>query len=139
MEDPNAFIGRTVIPTESEITAALGSTSELWKQLVDWFTRQGVSDREWKSISPKYGWAVRLKLKKRTIVYLGPCSGSFRVSFVLGDRAVAAAQQSDLSKNTLKLLDEAPRYAEGTGLRLMVRTAKDLASVRKLALIKLAN
>ena len=37
-------------------------------------------------------------------------------------------------KATLKLLDEAPRYPEGTGLRLMVKTAKDLAAIRKLAL-----
>jgi hypothetical protein len=52
---------------------------------------------------------------------------------------VAAARQSDLSKTTLKLLDEAPRYAEGTGVRLIVKATKDLASVRKLAAIKLAN
>jgi hypothetical protein len=39
----------------------------------------------------------------------------------------------------LKLLDEAPRYAEGTGLRLMVKGPKDLAAIRKLALVKLAN
>lgn len=80
-----------------------------------------------------------LKLKKRIIASLGPCDGCFRVAFVLGDRAVAAAKQSDLPKSTLKLLDEAPRYTEGTGLRLMVKAKKDLASVRKLALIKLAN
>jgi hypothetical protein len=39
----------------------------------------------------------------------------------------------------LKLLDEAPHYAEGTGLRLVVKAAKDLAAIQKLALIKLAN
>jgi hypothetical protein len=80
-----------------------------------------------------------MKLKKRTIVYLGPCDGCFRVAFVLGDRAVAAARKSDLSKSALKLLDEAPRYAEGTGVRLMVKASEDLADVRRLAIIKLAN
>jgi hypothetical protein len=44
-----------------------------------------------------------------------------------------------LSKTTFKLLDEAPRYPEGTGLRLMVKARKDLAAIRKLALIKRAN
>jgi hypothetical protein len=139
METPNAFIGKTSLPTTKEIVTALGSTADLWKQLVDWFAEQGVAEEEWKSSSPKYGWSLRLKLKKRTIVYLGPCAGSFRVAFVLGDRAVAAARQSGLAKSTLKLLDEAPRYAEGTGVRLMVKAPKDLAAIRKLALIKLAN
>jgi hypothetical protein len=139
MEFPNAFIGKTSLPTAKEIATALGATATLWKQLVDWLAEQGVAEEEWKSGSVKYGWSLRLKLKKRTIVYLGPCAGCFRVAFVLGDRAVAAARQSGLSKSTLHLLDEAPRYAEGTGLRLMVKAPKDLAAIRKLALIKLAN
>jgi hypothetical protein len=139
METPNAFIGKTTKPTEAEIAAALGATAALWKQLVGWMAEQGVAESEWNSYSPKAGWALRLKVKKRNIVYLGPCDGCFRAAFVLGDRAVAAAWKSDLAKGTLKLLDEAPRYAEGTGVRLMVKTAKDLAAIRKLALIKMAN
>jgi hypothetical protein len=139
METPNAFVGRTTLPTPEEVAASLGSSAELWNQLIDWFADQQVATHVWQSVSPKHGWALRLKLKKRTIVYLGPCNGCFRVSFVFGDRAVAAAHKADLSKSTLKLLDEAPRYAEGTGLRLMVKAPKDLADIRKLALIKLAN
>ena len=87
----------------------------------------------------KYGWALRPALKKRTILYLGPCDGCFRVSFVLGDKAVIAARASDLPKSLLKVISEARRYAEGTGVRLMIRKPEDLASVRKLVQIKLAN
>ena len=139
METPNAFIGKTTKPTEAEVAAALSSTAALWKQLVDWMAEQGVGESEWKSSGLKYGWSLRLKVKKRNIVYLGPCAGCFRVAFALGDKAVAAAQKGDLSKSTLKILDEAPRYAEGTGVKLMVKVAKDLAAIRKLALIKMAN
>ncbi|MGA3372515.1 MAG: DUF3788 domain-containing protein [Terracidiphilus sp.] len=139
METPNAFIGKTTLPTPEEVLAALGSTAEEWRQLVDWLAEQGVADQEWKSSSAKYGWSLRLKRKKRTILYLGPCDGCFRVAFVLGDKAVAAARQSGLPKAVLQLLNEAPRYPEGTGLRLLVKGPKDLAANRKLALIKLAN
>jgi hypothetical protein len=139
METPNAFVGRTTLPTSKEVAMGLGASAGLWKQLVDWLAEQGVAEQEWKSVSAKYGWALRLKLKKRTIVYLGPCDGCFRVAFVLGDKAVAAARTSELSKSTLKLIEEAPRYAEGTGVRLVVKTPRDLAAIRKLALIKLAN
>jgi len=139
MEIPNAFIGRTTLPTADEVSAALGASAEAWKQLVDWLVEQGVAEQEWKSYSPKAGWSVRLKVKKRNILYLSPCAGCFRVAFAFGDKAVAAARQADLSKSTLKLLDEAPRYPEGTGLRLTVKSQKDLAAIRKLTLIKLAN
>jgi hypothetical protein len=139
METPNAFIGKTKAPSEAEVAAVLGSTAALWKQLVSRMAEQGVGESEWNSYSPKAGWALKLKQKKRTIVYLSPCEGCFRASFALGDKAVAAARKSDLPKSTLKVIDEAPRYAEGTGVRLMVKTQKDLAAIKKLALIKMAN
>jgi hypothetical protein len=140
MDLPNAFIGKTAQPTPDEVSAALGVTSTLWSDLLDWFSKEkSVGVREWKSSSPKYGWSLLLKLKKRTIVYLGPCDGCFRVSFVLGDRALAATRTSTLSKPILKILAGAPHYAEGTGVRLIVKSAKDLPAIHKLAQIKLAN
>jgi hypothetical protein len=137
---PNAFIGRGEKPAPKEIAAALGSAAQAWEQLVSWLAEEhGVTGQEWKSISPKYGWSLRLKLKKRTIVHMSPCDGCFRVAFIVGDRAVKAAKESDLPKNVLKLIADAPRYAEGTGIRLLVRSERDLAPIRKLAVIKLAN
>jgi hypothetical protein len=140
MEAPNAFIGQAAQPTASQIDAALGDCAETWKQLTDWLiTAHGIDDLEWKSISPKYGWALRMKLKKRTIVYLGPCRDCFRASFVLGDKAVAVARQASLPKSVLTALDEARRYAEGTGLQLIVHRDSDLPAIQKLVEIKLAN
>ena len=139
MENPNAFIGKTKLPTIEEVNAALGPAAKVWHELVDWFAGQKVVDQEWNSYSPKAGWALRLKVKKRNIIYLSPCAGCFRVAFIFGDKTMAAARQASLSKSTLKLLDEAPRYPEGTGLRLTVKSSKDLVAIRKLALIKLAN
>jgi len=86
-----------------------------------------------------YGWSLRLKLKKRTIVHLSPRDGRFRVALILADRAVKAARQNDLLKPVLKLIHDAPHYAEGTVVRLEVKKSGDLAAIGKLALIKLAS
>jgi hypothetical protein len=140
MDIPNAFIGKPDRPTVDEVYAALGSSANVWKQLVDELAQEhDVNLQEWKSISPKYGWSLRLKLKKRTIVHLSPCNGCFRVLFILGDRAVKAARQGNLSKSVVQMIEDAPRYTEGTGVRLMVNGAKDLDPIRKLVAIKLAN
>jgi hypothetical protein len=137
---PNAFVGKTEKPTPADLAAALGPLAPVWDQLITSLaTEYGVSDQEWSSFSPKYGWSLKLRFKKRTILYLGPCAGCFRVSFVLGDRALAAARESKLSASVLKLLEGAPRYPEGTGLRLLIKSASDVPSVRKLTQIKLAN
>jgi hypothetical protein len=140
MEASNAFIGQTTQPATSQIAAALGDGADLWQQLIEWLiTEQGIDQQEWKSLSPKYGWTLRMKLKKRTVVYLGPCHGCFRASFVFGDKAVAAARQTSLPKTVLTALDEAQHYAEGTGLQLIVHRASDLPAIQKLVKIKLEN
>ncbi|MGA2673653.1 MAG: DUF3788 domain-containing protein [Terracidiphilus sp.] len=139
MDIPNAFIGKAAQPTPEELSAALGPAADVWNQFLDRMAEQGVAEQEWASSSPKYGWSLLLEVKKRRIVYLSPCAGCFRTSFVLGDRAVAAALASDLPNAVLQTIQKAPRYGEGTGIRLMVKAAKDLPAICKLALIKLAN
>lgn len=126
-------------PSGAEVAAALGSAARAWDELLAWLNGQKIDCQEWKSISPKYGWSLRPAVKKRTVLHLSPCEGSFRVVFILGDRAVAAAKESDLPAALRKEIAEAGRYAEGTGVRLTVRGPGDLPAVRKLVGIKLAN
>jgi hypothetical protein len=136
---PNAFIGRKTQPSAKDLAVTLGDSLDAWKDLVGWLKTKGISTKEWYSFSPKFGWALRPKLKSRNILYMGPCANCFRVSLVLGDGAVAAARASDLPKAVLKEIARARRYAEGTGIRLLVKTAEDLAPVRTLVEIKLQN
>lgn len=139
MDFPNAFIGKKTQPSAKDLAATLGDSMGVWKELITWLTAKGISCKEWHSVSPRYGWALRPKLKSRNILYMSPCAGCFRVSLVLGDRAVAAALASDLPKAVLKEIATARRYAEGTGVRLLVKSAEDLAPVRTLVEIKLQH
>ena len=61
------------------------------------------------------------------------------VAFVLGERAVDAAHRSSLSSAILDSIDAARPYAEGRGVRVEVRTRKDLADITTLAAVKMAN
>jgi hypothetical protein len=140
MDAPNAFVGKSEIPTAADICAALGSSAKPWNEFVQWIeAKHGVAIQEWKSYSPKFGWSLRLKLKKRNIVYLSPCHNCFRVAFIFGDRAVKAALHSALPKRIINTIKGAPRYPEGTGIRLIVKSPSHLPAIRKLAEIKLAN
>jgi Protein of unknown function (DUF3788) len=135
----NAFIGSKRPPEDEDLAAELGPAKAHWDELVTGLEREFQLTREWNSYSPKAGWALRLKREKRNIVYLSPCRECFLASFALGDRAVAAARQAKLPAAVLKIIDHAKRYAEGTAVRLEVKSARDLAAVRKLATIKLES
>jgi len=138
--EANAFVGKTKRPTEDELTSALGPAKAVWDRfLAELAEEDGVDGQEWSSYSPKAGWSLRLKKKKRTIVWLSPCEGSFRVAFILGEKAMKAARGCAFPASVKKILEEAPKYAEGTGVRIDVTGAKDIVALKELAAIKLAN
>ena len=137
---PNAFIGELHRPTESQLASTLGSVKAVWDELLtDLSERLGVTGREWKSYSPKAGWSLRLKHKQRTILWLSPCRGAFRVAFILGDRALEASRAAQLPRRVKEALDTATRYPEGTAVRLDIKTARGIGPIAKLAEIKLAH
>jgi hypothetical protein len=139
-DSPNAFIGRTEAPAAADLEKALGAVKPLWDALIaEMAAEHGVSTLEWKSYSIKYGWSLRLLRGKRTILWLVPFEGSFQAMLILGDRAMKAARQCGLSARALRILDEAPKYPEGTGIRLLIKGPKDLATVRKLVVVKVEN
>jgi hypothetical protein len=136
---PNAFIGWTAQPTDREVATALGPACELWDDLIAGVTAAcGVDGREWKSSGKKYGWSLRLLVKKRRIIYLSPRAGSFGVAFILGAKAVDAARGGALPSKIAKLVENGDRYPEGTGVRIEVSSARDIPGIVKLASIKAA-
>ena len=132
---PNAFIGSTLPPTDDQLTEKLGAVRALWDEVI---RSLALPIAEWNSYSPKAGWSLKLKKGKRTIAYLSPCQGRFRIAFILGAKAVAAAHAEPLPKSLVALIEESPRYPEGTGVRLEISSRKQLPAIRKLAALKLA-
>lgn len=117
---------------ETEATAGLGPARRLWDDLLASLPECDI--HEWKSYSSKAAASLRLKHGKRVIVYLLPGHGAFQASFALSDRAVQAARSAGLPG-----LEGAKKYAEGTAVRIQVKTAEEVALVRKFAAIKMAN
>ena len=136
----NAFINKPKQPTDVELAAALGPAKAVWDQLrVELDNEFGVNVHEWKSYSPKAGWSLRVQRKARTIVWLSPSKGCIHVLFIFGDKAMRAARQARFPQRIVKALNEAPKYPEGTGVRLEVKSSRDIGTLKKLATIKLAN
>ena len=136
----SAFDDKSQEPEAEDLRIAMGRSGAHWESLISHIEAEFAPlDKTWNFGGAKWGWTLRLKQKKRTVLYMTPCSKHFLVGFVLGEKAVKAAQATPLSDAILALMDEAPRYAEGRGVLVEVRTKKDLASVKDVAAIKMAN
>ena len=99
----------------------------------------GELTEDWKFYGQKSGWILKTLRKKRNLFFFVPHKGSFHVSFVFGDKAVAAVEKSDLPQEIITELKNARKYAEGRGLRIDVKSSADVEHIIKLVEIKVNN
>ncbi len=136
----SAFDDKTREPQSQELEAVLSGTADLWRQLISSLgSEYHPLAEDWVFSGKKWGWALRLKHKKRAVLYMTPAAGCFHVGFALGGKAVAAAHRSALPPAMLELIDGAQQYAEGRAVRLEVRERGQLESILEIARIKMAN
>jgi hypothetical protein len=127
-------------PTAVSIKKAIGKAGPAWSNLIERLHQDCDSlQEEWAFAGARFGWSLRLKRGERVIVHLTPCEGHFLASFALGEKACAAAKEQGLPAQVLKSIADAPKYAEGRGVRIPVRTKRDLAGVETLAAIKMGR
>ena len=137
---PSAFLDRGSPPSERALEAILGKGNGLWAELLaDLSSEFAPLNEKWSFSGKSHGWILRLRQKRRTVLYMVPCPGYFVASFALGEKACQAARGSGLPARVLEIIQHGPKYPEGRGVRLEVRTKKDLANVEELASIKMAD
>jgi len=138
--DKSIFTDKTKTPTDVDLEFALGNTYAVWHLIRDYlFTIFPAATDEWSSPGEKYGWSYRIKFKKRTILYLLPRDGYFRVAFVFGEKAVEKIVGSKVKPEIIKELQAARIYAEGRGIRIAVKDSTLINDIKELIDIKLAN
>ncbi len=137
----SAFDDKAEQPTDRGVAAVLGvRVNANWDRLKASIAKTYAPLIEtWKFSGKAYGWSLQLKQKKRAVVYMTPCRGFFRAAFAFGEKAANAAHEAGLPAAALKIIHDAPKYAEGRAVRIEVRTKKDVTLVEKLAAIKMAN
>ena len=134
------FTDKATQPTPANLLEVLGANSTLWSGL-----RRHLEDEygplveDWKHYGRKIGWQLKLLRKKRNLFFLTPFEGYFRLTFIFGDKAVAAIDASDVPREIVDELRQARKYAEGRGVSVFVRTPEDVETAKKLVAVKQAN
>ena len=136
----SAFDDKSHEPEASELQETLGRAGARWDELVTYIASEYAPlTTTWGFAGAKWGWSLRLTQKKRAVLYMTAQIRYFLVGFALGEKAVRAAHAIPLDESVLTLIDEAPKFAEGRGVRIEVRTKHDIETVKRLAAVKMAN
>jgi hypothetical protein len=128
-----AFPDEKQRPGESDLPAAIGTAFGALEKVLS-ALRSAHPDvlPEWK-YSPRSGWHLIYSRKKRRIFYLIPSRGDYRLSMILGDKAIAALNTGPCAKKMPALLKNAKRYPEGTAFNF---TSSDMDVALALALLE---
>jgi hypothetical protein len=133
----SAFDDKGSPPQPEELMTVLGTSGEWWAAFVRGVEQiAGAVEQRWTYSGPKYGWSMRLLRRDRVLTYLTPQPGRFLVGVVLGEKAVQAGLRADLRPAALKSIEDAPRYAEGRGVRVTVESASDMEVALQIAALK---
>jgi hypothetical protein len=136
----SVFEDKDTMPDDKMLAKALVKSNRLWQEIKKHLKAEyGELIEEWKFYGQKSGWILKTLRKKRNLFFFIPHKGSFEISFVFGDKAVAAVENSDLPKVLITELKNARKYAEGRGLRIDVKNSADVKHVKKLVEIKVNN
>lgn len=126
-------------PERNHLTGILGGASPLWDAVIASVRMRAPQLIEhWHFAGERIGWSLRLVEKARVLIYLTPDTGGFRVGLVLGGKAVVAARASGLSAAAASILEIAPKYAEGHGVRFHVVSREDMAPLEEFLDMKFA-
>ncbi|HEX6810387.1 MAG TPA: DUF3788 family protein [Planctomycetota bacterium] len=135
-----ALLDEAARPTDRSLAGVLGRSHAAWTRLRTALqAAHGPMVEQWHFAGKAFGWSFRLRQGKRVLVYLLPCRSSFLASFALGEKACLAARTSGIPAPVLALIEAAPRYAEGRGVRIPVRTQKDVDAVLRIAALEAAG
>lgn len=132
------FEDKSVTPDEKMLSETMRKSYKWWKEIKAFVIQQyPKAVEEWKHSGKNYGWGFRLKDSKRVIIYLTPADGFFLFSMVFGEKATQEVLNSNISEDIKKTIREAKVYAEGRGIRLVIKSSKTICDIKKLILIKL--
>ena len=136
----SVFEDKDTMPDDKMLAKALGKSNQLWQEIKkNLKVEYGGLIEDWKFYNSKSGWILKTLRKKRNLFFFVPLKDTFQVSFVFGDKAVAAVEESSLPKELITELKNARKYAEGRGLRIDVENSADVEHIKKLVEIKVNN
>ena len=128
------FSEKTIVPDEESLGVALKDSKALWDKMFSISEGNG----EWKFYSKAAGWTCQVKKNKRTLFYMMPKDGWFKLIFVFGERATEAAKSAGLPEQTLNDLLQVKSYVEGRSFSISINDDADIDTAQKLLQLKIA-
>ena len=132
------LLDKKCIPTGKDILETIGDKSDLWLSIHEFIENNYDFDKELAFFSKNYGWTVRYRKSKKTLVSCFPEKGAFSALLVLGRAEADKVNQirEELNEEFLSVFDNTQQLRDGRWMWLRILTRQDLDSLIKVIQIK---
>ena len=132
------FDSKAITPNDDMLSGVLSESYELWTELRNHINGNypNISE-EWKFYGKSGGWWLKIKTKKRALIYLTPRDRHFRVRFGISEKMVPIIEASALPAEIIEAVLIATPYAEGRSVDIDIdnKEAKTMAYVMERKLV----
>ena len=131
LTDPDSF------PTDGVVATHLGGACTLWESFFSAMHADHPAFAEdWRYYKDGKSWLMKITHKKKTVVWLAVCAGTFRITAYFTDKARAAIEASGLSEGCKEQFLKGKRIGKLVGITVTFRKKGDLADARALLALK---
>ena len=132
------LLDKSSMPTDQDILDTIGDVSSLWLTVHEFIHENYDFERELAFYSKNYGWTVRYRKGKKTLVSLFPEKGAFSALLVLGRAESEKVNQirEELNQNFLSVFDETEQLRDGKWMWIRILNQEDLDTLIKVIQVK---
>lgn len=131
LKDENEF------PDDEVLSRYLGKVKKTWDSFIDFINATYPSfSGEWRYYNDGKSWLYKITKKKKTICWVSVNYNMFRTTFYFPDKAEEIITASKLKKEYIDKFINGKRYGKIRGITVEIRKLTDLASTKKLIVIK---
>lgn len=136
--EPIVLTDPGVQPTDELIFSIIGENRVYWQNLIDYlYDHHSDISEQWRFYNDGKSWLYRTLRKKKTIYWVGIQKDTFRVSFLIPEKAEQLIETSDLTENVKEEYRNAKRSSFGRAITVVMRTQEDFDNVVKLVELRM--
>ncbi len=139
MSERERLLGREIEPTEKQILKYIGTkATKLWNELHEYLAENYDFQPELSYWGDNYGWTIRFRRSRKTLVAFYPEKDGFTVQVILGKKEVEKFQsmREDLSPGVVQLFDETKQLHDGRWLWIEQPGTGTIEDIKKLIQLK---
>jgi hypothetical protein len=128
---------KDIYPSDDVIFSIIGDKKVFWQRIINYMSANYKnSSGEWRFYNDGERWLFKMVHKKKIVFWSSLITGTFRITFYLGNKAESIIENSDLSQNVKEEFRNAKKYGLIRPVSFIIKDSEDVDNVLKMIDLK---